>query len=336
MTETLLSLAVGILPVLAFLAALVALESYKLVRLTAVTATVVAGALVAALCWVVNGWLIEALDASPAAYSRYGGPVVEELAKGTVIVLLIRASRIGFLVDAAILGFAVGAGFAVVENAYYHQLVPEAGLGTWIVRGFGTALMHGGATAIYAVMGLALRDRVDSDAPWVYLPGFALAVVLHSAFNHMFLSPKLSTVAVLVVLPPLLYAVFRRSEAAVGDWLGRGFDRDAEMIDLIESGRFSEAPVGRYLASLRERFDGPVLADLLCFLSVHTELAMRAKGLLMMRESGFSPKIDEETHARLAELRYLEKSIGRTGMLALRPLLGTGHRDLWQIHMLDT
>jgi RsiW-degrading membrane proteinase PrsW (M82 family) len=334
MTDPLLSLAVGILPVLAFLAALLALESYKLVRLRTVVAAIAAGALAAALCWFVNGWLIEGFDATLATYSRYGAPVVEEIAKALVIVLLVRANRIGFLVDAAILGFAVGAGFAVIENAWYHQLVPEAGLGTWIVRGFGTALMHGGATAIFAIIGLALRDRNGSDAPQLFLPGLLLAIALHSAFNHMFFSPKLSTLAVLLVLPPLLYAVFMRSEQAVGEWLGRGFDRDAEMIGLIESGRFSEAPVGRYLASLRGRFEGPIVADLLCYLRVHTELAMRAKGVLMLRESGFPAKIDEGTRARLAELRYLERSIGRTGMLALRPLVHASRKDVWQIVML--
>jgi RsiW-degrading membrane proteinase PrsW (M82 family) len=333
--EALPSLAVGVLPVLAFLAALLAFESYKLVRLRTVLAVLAAGAVAAAGCYAVNGWLMERLGAEPLIYSRYGGPLVEELAKGLVVALLIRANRIGFLVDAAILGFAVGAGFAVVENVYYQQIVPEAGLGTWVVRGFGTALMHGGATAIFAVLALALRDRMGSYAPYLLLPGLALAFAVHSAFNHMFLSPKLSALAVLVVLPPLFYAVFRRSEAAVGEWLGSGFDRDAEMIALIESGRLSEAPVGRYLSSLRSRFAGPLVADLLCYLRIHTELAMRAKGLLMMRESGFEPRLDQDTREKLAELRYLEKSIGSTGMLALRPLVLPHQRDLWQIGMLE-
>jgi RsiW-degrading membrane proteinase PrsW (M82 family) len=43
--------------------------------------------------------------------------------------------RIGFLVDAAIFGFTVGSGFAVIENLYYLEQVPDAGRGTWIVRG---------------------------------------------------------------------------------------------------------------------------------------------------------------------------------------------------------
>jgi len=38
---------------------------------------------------------------------------------------------------------------------------------------------------------------------------------------------------------------------------------------------------------------------------------------------------------RLAELRYLEGSIGRTGLLALKPLLRQGTRDLWQVYFLE-
>jgi RsiW-degrading membrane proteinase PrsW (M82 family) len=331
---TVLGLAVGVAPVLAFLAALVAFESYKLVPLRALLGVLALGAGVAVACYFANGALLEALGWAPRDYARSVGPILEEVAKGVVLALLIRANRIGFLVDAAIVGFALGAGFAVVENIVYQALVPGAGLGTWIVRGFGTALMHGGVGAIFAMISLALRDRADSNAPWVFLPGLALAIALHLGYNQLVASPQMATLAVLLVLPPLMFVVFRQSESAVGDWLGRGFDRDAEIIGLIDSGGLAGTPVGRYLQTLRQRFEGPVAADLLCYLRLHTELAMRAKGLLMMREAGFDAPIDEETRARLVELRYLSTSIGRTGLAALRPLVAASRRDTWQLDML--
>ena len=247
--------------------------------------------------------------------------------------MLVHTRRVGFLVDGAILGFAVGAGFAVVENLYYQQIAPDAGLGTWIVRGFGTAIMHGGATAIYTIATLALLERVRPRL-LAFVPGFVTAVMLHSAFNHMFLSPKLSTLAVVVVIPPLILYVFHRSQKALADWLGSGFDSDAERLELIQSGRLSDSPIGRYLATLKSRFAGPVVADLLCYLRLHTELAMRAKGLLLMRESGFDLPLDDETKAKFEELVYLEKSIGRTGMLALQPVLPMSQKELWQLHLL--
>lgn len=333
-TDLLLPALVALLPVLGFLAALLLLDSYKLVGLRAVVAVVVAGLAVAIAGYFVNGKALEVTAIDFKSYSRYVAPVLEELLKGLVVVALIRAHRIGFLVDAAILGFATGTGFAIVENLYYLRMAPEAGMGTWIVRGFGTAIMHGGATAIFAAMGLAMLERSDRAGFTAFLPGLVVAVVLHSSFNHLLFAPKLATLGIVVVLPPLLLAVYRHSERAVGRWLGHGFDADTEMLGLINSGRLSDSPVGRYLHTLKDRFRGPIVADLLCYLRLHTELALRAKGILMMRESGFDAPVDDATREKFAEMRYLEASIGRTGLLAIQPMLHMSHKDLWQLYML--
>jgi RsiW-degrading membrane proteinase PrsW (M82 family) len=327
---------VGLAPVLCFLAALLYLDSYKLVSMRSVIAVVASGLVVAVLCFAVNAWLLRVTTIDFEVFKRYVGPVVEEFGKALVIIVLIRLHRIGFLVDAAIFGFAVGTGFAIVENLYYQRLIPDAGIGTWIVRGFGTAIMHGGATAIFAVMGLAMLERKSWPAAAAFVPGFALAIALHSAFNHMYLPPQYSTLVVLLVLPPLAYGVFELSDRAVGDWLGQGFDADASMLESINSGQFSDSPTGQYLDSLKNRFQGPVVADLLCYLRLHTELALRAKGILMMRESGFNVPIDDETRAKFTEMRYLEKSIGKTGLLAIHPMLHMNHKDLWQLYMLGS
>lgn len=336
MPGILIHVAVGIAPVLCFLATLVFLDSYKLVSLRLVVAVVAAGFVAAALCYVANGLLLRVTGLELEPYTRYVGPIVEEFAKALVVVALIRANRIGFLVDAAILGFATGTGFAIVENLWYQHLVPDAGLGLWIVRGFGTALMHGGTTALFAITGVAFLERAPRARVAPFVPGFLLAVALHAAFNHILGWPRLSALAALCVLPPLLFAVFQRSERAVSDWLGSGFDADALMLESINSGGFADSATGRYLASLKDRFEGPVLADLLCYVRLHTELALRAKGILMMRETGFEVPVDEETRAKFSEMRYLQKSIGATGLLAIRPMLHTSHKDLWQLYMLGS
>ena len=323
--------ALALLPVAAFLAVLVVLDSYKLVRLRAVVGVVLAGMLAAGLAYAVNGALLPQI--SFATYTRYIAPLIEEALKALVIVALIRAHRIGFLVDAAILGFAVGTGFAMVENLDYLALKPDSALGTWVVRGFGTALMHGGATASFAVLALAMLER--GGGRWrALLPGYALAVLLHSAFNHVLVWPLQATLGIVFVLPLLLWAVFARSDAALGQWLGRGFDADAEMLDLISSGRLPDSPIGRYLQELKARFRGPVVADMLCYLRLHTELALRAKGVLLARENGFDVPPDQATREKFAELGYLEKSVGRTGLLALHPVLRVSRRDLWQLYLL--
>jgi RsiW-degrading membrane proteinase PrsW (M82 family) len=326
----------GLVPVACFLGVLVALDSYKLVKLRNVLAVLAAGAAIAAASYGINGELLDRLDIDFITYTRYVAPPMEELLKAAILVALIRGHRIGFLVDAAIVGFATGTGFAMVENILYLKIAPDAPLGAWFVRGFGTAIMHGGATAIFGVMGLAMVERAQRSGLLAFVPGFLLAVALHSAFNHFFFSPFISTVGIAIVLPVILQLVFARSEAAMGKWLGTGFDADTEMLELINSGRLSDSPVGRYLSQLKEKFQGPVVADLVCYLRLHTELALRAKGVLMMRENGFEVPIDEPTREKFVEMTYLEKSIGPTGRRALQPMLHMSHKDLWQLYMLKS
>jgi len=309
----LLAALLALLPVICFQGALVYLDSYKLVKRRWVVGTIVVGGLIAGASYLVNAWLLPVLDMEFQAYTRYVSPFVEELLKALIVIGLIWLNRIGFLVDAAIFGFAVGAGFAVIENMYYLQVLPDTSTGVWIVRGFGTAIMHGGATSIFAVAGRTLLSQKRELGPLAYVPGLVIAVVVHSIFNHFFLSPIATTLGVLIVLPTLMAIVFQQSEKSVEEWLDVGFDADTELLELINSGGFSESHVGEYLHTLKERFEGPIVAALLCYLRLHVELALRAKGLLMMRESGFEVTADEETLAKLEEMKFLEGSIGKTG-----------------------
>jgi RsiW-degrading membrane proteinase PrsW (M82 family) len=329
-----MTVAVGLLPVLLFLLALIYLDSYKLIRPRWVAGALVAGCVLAAACWLVDAALESRLQLPVATYSRYVAPVVEEFAKALLIVGLVRTNRIGFLVDAAIYGFAIGTGFAVVENLYYWHSLANPSLSLWLVRGFGTAVMHGGATAIFGIAGKTLVERggLPRGAGWAI--ALLAPIVIHSAFNHFFVSPVLSTAFILLLLPPLILVVFRRSEKALEDWLNVGFDADTEVLEMILSGSLSQSHVGIYLRSLKERFRGEVVVDMLCCLRLHLELSLRAKGLLMMREAGFPVVLDAADKAKLDELDFLERSIGATGKLAMAPFLRTSSRDLWQIYMM--
>ncbi len=325
----------GLLPVCCFLAALVYLDSYKLIPMRWMLGTIVLGLGAALASYPLNIALLEWLQIDFIPYTRYVSPIVEEALKALIIFVLVRSNRIGFLVDAAIFGFAVGAGFAIFENLFYLQILSETNMGTWIVRGFGTAIMHGGATAIYAVASEALAGKDPAKGYIMYLPGFVVAVIVHSIFNHFFFAPIGSTLLYLVSLPLLLTVIFKHSEKSVSDWLGTGFDANTELLELINSGEFSTSKVGLYLSSLKEKFEGPIVVDLLCYLRLHTELSIRAKGLLMLRESGFEDKTGEETKAKLEELDFLSSSIGTTGLLAIKPFLQMSEEDLWQFYMLS-
>ena len=325
----------GLLPVCCFPAALVYLDSYKLVALKWVVGTIILGCAAGLACYPLNSIALQWLDLDFTAYTRYVAPIIEEALKATVVWLLMRNNRIGFLVDAAIFGFAVGAGFAIFENLYYLTILPDTKMGTWVVRGFGTAMMHGGATAIFAIIAHTMLEQYPTKGRLALFPGLLIAAITHSVFNHFFLAPIVNTALVVGILPLLFTVIFERSDRALSEWLGAGFDADTELLELINSGELSSSKVGMYLQSLREKFEGPIVADLLCYLRLHTELSIRAKGLLMMHESGFVNKAGEQTRAKLEELEYLGKSIGTTGKLAIKPFLRMSPKDLWQFYMLS-
>ena len=332
---TALGVAVGVLPVFLFLGALVLIDSYKLVTLRAILLSVAAGVVAGLASYGVNVTLRPALGLDFSRYSWYVAPIVEETLKATFVVYLLWRNKVGFVVDAAIHGFGIGTGFALLENLYYLNVNPDAGLWTWSVRGLGTAIMHGGATAIVAMVSRTLQNRLDAFRPWLLLPGLGVAVVLHSLYNHFLLHPVLATALIVLVVPYLSVAVFQRSERETEAWVGTGFDTHMELLRVVRSGQISASPVGRYLATLRSRFAPEVIVDMMCLLRLRAELAIRAKAVLMMREAGFDPPPNPALKDTLEELRYLERSIGKTGLRALHPFLDTGMRDLWQLHMLS-
>jgi len=327
---------VGLLPVLIFLLVLVYLDSYKLVGIRTVLWVIIAGALLPVAGYWINGYVIGELAWDLPTYSRYAAPVIEEALKATVMIFLFRTNRIGFLVDAAILGFAVGAGFGVIENFYYLYLSSDAHIAVWVMRGFGTAIMHGGVMALFGIMAQTLTERSMKINPLLYLPGFFIAITIHSVFNHFIsATPVLTTLGTLLILPPILLVVFQKSARAMHEWLEVDFDEDALLLEQINSGSFTESKIGQFLEDLKQKFSGPVVVDMLCYLRLYTELALRAKGVLMMRENGLDTPVGERTRAKFEEMHYLEKSIGKTGCLAMRPFLQMTRKDLWQLYVLE-
>jgi RsiW-degrading membrane proteinase PrsW (M82 family) len=322
------------LPVLLFLSTLSVLDSYKLVSMRKVGSALAAGAVSAVICYWINTFMFRQFPYYQDQYARFGGPLVEELVKSVFWILLIATARVAFLVDSAICGFAVGAGFALIENVFYMQVLAGRGLGVWLLRGFGTAVMHGGVAAIGAFVSVYLSESRQWRGFRQFAPGLAAAVLLHSLFNQGVLSPAASTAVTVVVLPLIFMVVFYFSERSLDRWLGGKLDQDIEMLAMIGSGEFKQTPQGAYLMSLNEAFPPEVRGDMLTLLHLALELSARAKGDLMRREAGLDVSPAPELESYFRELKYLEKSIGPTGMMAIRPLLSQTPRDLWEMHQL--
>ncbi|HEY6907319.1 MAG TPA: PrsW family glutamic-type intramembrane protease [Ignavibacteriaceae bacterium] len=338
---------ISLLPVFVFLGALIYSDSFKLIKAPLIIQTISAGFAAAIISYFINSYLLENLAIEHSTYTMYVSPLIEESLKASFIIYLLGKKKIGFMVDAAIYGFAIGTGFALIENIYYLSAVDQSNLIIWFIRGFGTAVMHGGTTAIFAIITKNIMDRkkefkLKHVLPGLLtvifyhlLPGLIFAIGIHSFFNHFILAPVILTILQLIVLPAVILYVFYRSEVILKNWLESGMDTDVELLQQINEGRLSESHIGQYLNTLQNNFSSEVIVDMIAYIRNHIELSIQAKGVLLLKQAGIPVTVDEETRDKFRELKYLEKSIGQTGKLAISPILHTSTRDLWQLYMLE-
>ncbi len=326
---------ISLLPVFVFLSALIYSDSFKLIKTSLVIQTIIAGIGAAIISYFINSYLLENLSIEHFSYTMYISPLIEESLKASFIIYLLARQKVGFMVDAAIYGFAVGTGFAFIENIYYLTAIDQSNLMIWFIRGFGTAVMHGGTTAIFAIITKNMMDRksefrLNQIIPgflivifYHLLPGLIFAIGIHSFFNHFMLAPLILTILQLIILPIIIVYVFYRSETIMKNWLESGMDSDVDLLEQIDEGRLSESHIGQYLTSLQNNFSAEVIVDMIAYIRNHIELSIQAKGVLLLKQAGVPVTIDEETRDKFKELKFLEKSIGQTGKLAISPILHT-------------
>lgn len=326
---------IALLPVCMFLLVLLHLDTHRLLGAHLLSKVFTAGCALAILSYFANGVMLDLLPLSFLDYTRYGAPLVEELLKAAAIIYLIRANRVGFLVDAAILGYTVGAGFSFLENLYYLYSMSEAHYGTWIVRGFGTALMHGGATAMFAVISQIVTERHRHQHWYWYVPGLLAAVLLHSIFNHFPVSPILSTLVTLLILPTVAFMLFERNTVAIHNFLELDFEEHRKLLKQIEEGEYTGCEKGRFLVDLEKVYSTPLVNDMILYIRLHTELVLSAEGILLARERGVEIGIEKTTKEKIKHMHLLERTIGKTGLNTMKPHLHFSSREFWVLHLLE-
>jgi RsiW-degrading membrane proteinase PrsW (M82 family) len=342
MELVLLKIAVALVPVLVFLGAFTLLDAFKLMDWRELCLLILGGGALAAFSYLINWRALDYLPIGFTNYTRYAAPLVEESLKAALMLALFARNRVGFMIDAAITGFAVGAGFSLVENAIYLYNYPGASLGVWLVRGFGTAVMHGGATAAFGVIGQYLTERRMrlEGARYrfhlaIFLPGLAAAILIHGLYNHFPDEPILSMAFVMLAVPLSLALVFSKSEHGAHRWLLDEYETHENMLAEIRAGHFDASEAGRFVLTLSERFNPAVVAAAFEYLKLHTELLARAEQTLIAHEEGGPETSAAETRADFRRLHALEGQIGRTALMALRPHLQVSRHELWEMHELQ-
>jgi RsiW-degrading membrane proteinase PrsW (M82 family) len=339
--DLLIKALIAIAPVFALLIAFDRLDVFNLISFRVISALLGVGAGIAVISLFANGGLLEGFPIGTGDYSRYVAPIVEETLKAAPIVAMFHRNRIGFKIDAAIAGFALGAGFSILENLWFVFTIADANVSAWLVRGFGTAIMHGSTTALFAIIAHEMTERQAAGAadlykfnPLLFLPGLALAIIIHASFNHFGEQPLLVMVLTLLLAPLTLFLALARSATATNEWLKADESAHRELLADIRSGRFDESDKGRALVQALARLDENLTPDARAYIELKLELVLRAEELISASHQGAGAGVTSDDRQKFAQLDMLTRRLGRPIVEALTSRMGLSRNDLWEFSRL--
>ncbi|QNN65344.1 PrsW family intramembrane metalloprotease [Sphingomonas rhizophila] len=333
----LLDWTVALVPVLAMVALFVWLDVFKLMSLSEIVVLLLAGGVIALIAYPISGQLIDVLPIGFSGYSRFVAPWIEESLKALVVLTLFYLNRIGYKLDAVISGFSIGAGFSVVENILYLMRFDDLAPTVWMVRGLGTALMHGVTGATMAAIAHELAECQNRRAaahytfnPLWIIPGLLVAGLVHTLFNQFPDQPLIAMMGALVATPLLLMAIFHVGSNEARGWLIEESANHRAALDALERGELPDDASGRQIAQLLRR-STPIEADhIRDYLLASMRLVVTAEEKLL----GHPVPPDNVLLDTFERMESAQRAIGKAGFAALEPLLPYSRNDLWELREL--
>lgn len=329
---------VALVPVLLLLAVFNWLDAFALMRFREIALLLVLGGVAAVVSYPISGRMIDTLPIGFNFYSRFVAPWIEEAVKGLVVVGLFRANRIGYKLDAVISGFAIGAGFSVVENIIYLIRLPDYGVGTWLVRGLGTAVMHGTTLAILAASAHEFAERENRESAgefdfrlrW-FIPGYLAAVALHSLFNQFPDRPMLAMMGAIFVAPIAIVAILNFGTSEAQEWLAAEYAAHKKELAALDSGKWPKGAASERIAALGERLGSEPTAKIRDYWRTLSWLVVEAEESMIEESAGDVVLDRSRVAAAFADLARLRGELGKSGFAALKPLLPFSRNDYWEV-----
>lgn len=332
---------IALAPVLVLLVVFDRLDVFNLIPMRDIALLLLAGSALALLSYLANWSIIDGFPIGWSAYSRYVAPVIEESMKAAPVLLMFVRNRLGYKLDAAIAGFAVGAGFSMAENLWYLFALDSTNTTDWLVRGFGTAVMHAAATGLFAIITHEMSEKQAEGAashysfnPLLFVPGLLVAMVVHSTFNHFSAQPLVIMALTLLLAPLTLFLTLAKSERATRQWLAADAAAHRQMLDDIRSGRFAQSKLG---AGLRAEFSNAKGVDaeaIMAFVELKLELVLRAEELILASHGSGAGDAGGDEQEKFLRLDALEQRLGKALVAAIESRMGFTRNDLYELDRL--
>lgn len=329
---TVLTYFCALIPIPLFVLVLLLMDAFALTDRKRIALMMLSGALCCFLCRFLS--FILGCGGSLLAVS-----FIEEFLKGTIVLRLALRRKIGLLGDATIYGSSIGVGFGMADNVL-KLATGASGISAAhsILLGFEAAVMHVGCTSLLAmVLIMAMQGKFGEEASKKRLGvvvAFVAAIAVHFVHALEPLPPLVLTSILVVYFGISKYSLFKKNERYIHDWIDSSIGNDVALLASMRKGELSETNAGKYLLSLKERFDPEVFFDMLCYISEYLNLSIAAKSNLILKEAGFEADRSEENAKRLQELKSLKKRIGASGELALTPIVDIKNVDRWAVNEL--
>ena len=328
----------ALVPVLVLLVMFVWFDAFKLMSFREIILLLALGGVAGIAVYPISGRLIDTLPIGFSNYSRFVAPWIEEAFKTASIILLFGFNRIGYKLDAVISGFAIGAGFSVVENIIYLTIYPDYGASTWLVRGLGTAVMHGTTLAILAAVAHELAERETREAagdfdfsPWWFVPGFLLAVAIHTVFNQFPDRPLLAMLGAAMFAPIAIVAIFSFGTSEAQSWLVAERAEHKAQLETLRAGRWPDSPHSRKIATLGERLGPDVSAKIRRYWELQAYLVGEAEETLLEEAAGDAEYDPKAISAAFTELDGIRSALGAGTYAELKRLLPFSRNDYWEV-----
>lgn len=314
--------ALSLVPLLILLAVLKFTDSFTLVTWKHTALSFCAGVIVC-ICALLTSRLFA------AAHHNFYSPLVEEILKWSVLIVLVARRKIVFIQQALCYGAALGAGFAFAENIIYISAFSDMSAGTSVFRGLGTAVMHMACPMIGATFLTTAATLMETESKLKSIvtgaSGLVIAIAIHALFNLLLLPMWAQLLATIFLFMLLVSVISSYNERCICRWLDQSITNDISLLSAIQEGNLSDTRQGRYLIEVKSQFDQETVVDMICYIRLYLELIIEDKSRLLLREAGLetprTPEQKAQREADITEFGELRKRIGRTGESVLRPIV---------------
>jgi hypothetical protein len=163
-----------------------------------------------------------------------------------------------------------------------------------------------------------------------FLPGYAIAVAIHTAFNQFPDRPLLAMIGTLAIAPFVIMAIFRFGAVEAQNWLAVEREGTKAALEAWQACKVPDDESGRRIAALIARSDDATAARIREYCQLMTWLLLSAEDTLHDQVE-HAETVEVEARAAFDRVAELKRQLGRSTFATLKALLPFSRNDYWEI-----